>query len=347
MEESAKEEGSETVKLLEDLKQKFPMREVAPYGFYIVVPGPDFDPDWEVELGDQGVAVFLADLDQKPVTLVQIRRNEKSAETTRNTNDQKLKGVASNLLNTVWSQDDEKKLLKRMTELPGTVKEKCLSLSSEFESRSPAAIHQKYVKLQRRLKAVGVMTPKEEKGPEKAVHDRREIATVARHTKYKDDWQPEEDAFLIELHKKGLPYYKIAEQMREKSPSRTDQAVFYHIYALMRQGKIKHRFEHRKLRPAGAGKEPAAEPVHTSVDAPVPTSIPTSIPTPAKDEVVELLKQILSAIKPKEEFVCFESYCPSCREKRSVEDSNVWKSCPVCGGPLIVWNVKAGKEASK
>lgn len=36
----------------EELAQRFPLRNVAPYGACVVVPGAEFDPDWEVALGD-------------------------------------------------------------------------------------------------------------------------------------------------------------------------------------------------------------------------------------------------------------------------------------------------------
>lgn len=67
------------MKLLEDLKLKFPLKEVALYGFCIVVPGPEFDPDWEAELGDHGYKCFDTFLDGKPVTLVRVAKTEKGS----------------------------------------------------------------------------------------------------------------------------------------------------------------------------------------------------------------------------------------------------------------------------
>jgi hypothetical protein len=65
--------------------------------------------------------------------------------------------------------------------------------------------------------------------------------------------------------------------------------------------------------------------------------------------VVKPLEEILATLKKfnAESSVCFECYCPSCRQSRSVEDENVWKCCPVCGGPLIVWNVEVGGAESE
>ena len=56
---------------IEDLKQRYPdVRDIKPYGFVVVVPGKEFDPDWEFQLEDQGYKVHLVELDRKPVALV-------------------------------------------------------------------------------------------------------------------------------------------------------------------------------------------------------------------------------------------------------------------------------------
>jgi len=54
------------------LKMKFPVRDVRPYGECIIIPGAEFDPDWEYFLGEQGYKCFMTDLDRKPVTLVKL-----------------------------------------------------------------------------------------------------------------------------------------------------------------------------------------------------------------------------------------------------------------------------------
>jgi hypothetical protein len=59
---------------LEELKAKFPVRDVRPYGKCIVIPGAEFDPDWEVFLGDQGYKCHMSDIYGKPVTLVKLKR---------------------------------------------------------------------------------------------------------------------------------------------------------------------------------------------------------------------------------------------------------------------------------
>ena len=60
---------------IEELKARFgPPLAVAPYGECLVVQGAEFDPDWEVYLGDEGYKCFFTDLDGHPVTLVRLKR---------------------------------------------------------------------------------------------------------------------------------------------------------------------------------------------------------------------------------------------------------------------------------
>lgn len=236
---------------VEMLKERFPVKDVALYGACIVVPGDKFDPDWEDQLCAQGHKVVMTSLDGKVVTLVKLEVKFEEDK----------KDPAANLQSKVWSQDDAETLLKRMRELPGTVEQKCVQLAKEFKGRSPAAVHQKYVKLQRRLKKQAMP------------RDAQQRAKDARHKKYGDDWRPEEDLLLIELHKKQLPYWKIAKEMQERFPNRTDHAIFYRIGALQKEGKVKPRFERRKQRPRDkkaaqgpAAKEPTpSTPMYTPV----------------------------------------------------------------------------------
>lgn len=67
------------MKLLEDLKLKFPLKEFSPYGFCVVVPGAEFDPDCEAELVDHGYKCFDLDVDGEPVTLVRVVKTEKGS----------------------------------------------------------------------------------------------------------------------------------------------------------------------------------------------------------------------------------------------------------------------------
>lgn len=158
--------SSITVEMLKE-RFHFPVENVAPYGACIVVPGDKFDPDWEDQLCAQGHKVVMTSLDGKVVTLVKLEEDKKVDLEAKL---KKLEPLAAsrvaNLQIRVWSEDDAETLLKRMQELPGTVEQKCVQLVKEFKGRSPAAIHQKYVKLQRGLKKQA-RPKKERKGPVK------------------------------------------------------------------------------------------------------------------------------------------------------------------------------------
>jgi hypothetical protein len=63
---------------IKELKQKFPVKNVRPYGECIIVPGAEFDPDWEAELDEQGYKCHMTDIYGKPVTLVKLKSAGKS-----------------------------------------------------------------------------------------------------------------------------------------------------------------------------------------------------------------------------------------------------------------------------
>jgi hypothetical protein len=61
--------------LLEVLQEKFgPSLQVAPWGDCLVIQGPEFNPDWEFELGDQGFRCHFGIQDDHPVTYVQFKK---------------------------------------------------------------------------------------------------------------------------------------------------------------------------------------------------------------------------------------------------------------------------------
>jgi len=60
---------------VDDLKAKFAVLDVPPHGDCVIVPGHEFNPDWEVELEDQGYKCFNTDLDGHPVMLVRLKMN--------------------------------------------------------------------------------------------------------------------------------------------------------------------------------------------------------------------------------------------------------------------------------
>lgn len=57
------------------LIQRFgPPQNIAPFGQVLLIPGDSFDPDWEVQLGDQGYKCHTLEFHQKPVTIVELKK---------------------------------------------------------------------------------------------------------------------------------------------------------------------------------------------------------------------------------------------------------------------------------
>jgi hypothetical protein len=144
------------------------MRNVPPHGQCIVIPGSEFDPDWEGLLDDGGYSCINTDLDGKPVTLVLMksrdsgRGSEREVYTPPPKRKKDLPLGLSAMKGPIWSEGDEKRLLKRMGELKGSMESKCRQLEAEFSGRSKNSLLQKYKKLQRRPKAEG-----KKRGPKK------------------------------------------------------------------------------------------------------------------------------------------------------------------------------------
>ena len=141
---------------LDELKLRFPVHDVRPYGQCVIVPGKEFDPDWEAFLDEAGYGCIFTDINGKAVTLVltikrhgdsrrtvyEPRAEPRSPEPTR-----KHPSGLSAMKGPAWSREDEDRLVKRIGELTGTPKEKFGSLAEEFKGRSLMALKQKFKKL--------------------------------------------------------------------------------------------------------------------------------------------------------------------------------------------------------
>lgn len=158
----------------QELKEKYPIHNIAPYGACIVVPGDEFDPDWEAELEEQGVKCFFTDLEKRPVTLVQLKRTPPEAE-------EKLVYGPSVALGPgkgkrgrpkdagkvmCWSQADNECLLREWPRARGAVEEKAKALATQFPGRTPKAIELHYRKLLRKGKI-------QEKGEKRTLEDKK------------------------------------------------------------------------------------------------------------------------------------------------------------------------------
>lgn len=148
----------------EDLRQRFPLRNIAPYGECVVIPGAEFDPDWEVYLAEEGCACVFTDLDKRPVTLVWRKPMGEGVRDVYVPVREEVEGLGENEQGKLsrWSREDELRLLRRMSELPGTIDEKVGVLQREFPGRSAAALLLKWRKLRKAGRIIGDGWKKEE-----------------------------------------------------------------------------------------------------------------------------------------------------------------------------------------
>lgn len=145
---------------LAELKERFPVQNVPPYGECVIVPGDKFDPDWEAFLDEQGYGCLFTDLGEKPVTLVLTKKRQPEPPTP-----QPPRKYPSAMKGPAWSSDDENRLIRRMNELTGPTEARCGMLTKEFQGRSAMALVQKFKKL---VKASRVLPGKRGR-PKKAV----------------------------------------------------------------------------------------------------------------------------------------------------------------------------------
>jgi hypothetical protein len=239
----------------EELAQQFKAQNVAPYGMSVVVPGKDFKPDWEHELGSQGCRFHFVELDGKQVTLVQRGKRERQSSE-----------------ETVYSPQ-----------------------KTEHETQAEPA------------------------RPEETEKRAMVIAT---------GWTADEDELLIKLWNQKRLTQETISIFQRTYPKRSEGSITNHIATLKDKGRIKPRWT---IKRKAQGKE-QPEKTRKAEEPNKPTSTPTHAPAHAP------------AQKPNEQLVTFQSYCRKCKDKRDVEDSNVWVCCPVCRGPLTVWDINI-KEA--
>jgi hypothetical protein len=339
---------------------------IAPYGRCVVVPGDKFDPDWEADLGDQGHKCFEAFLDKKPVMLVQIESKltgteENPAKVVYSPPLAAKEPNKQDQIWTRWSDAEDQRLLKRMSEVPGSIEEKLSKIFLEFPGRTPVAIKLHYRKLSHKQKAPSEPGSGKWKGGK--------------------GWTIEEDDILVELWKKKLKVPQIAPHL----PNRSQDAVQDRLSALQTLGRIKPRWRkgegkrHRSKvenvanvdNVAKGEKVEKKEQIRKADTCPecglamdlcccdeekkeqrrigsgpghiAPTHAPMSIPKDApvtKDPIVSLLEEIRNLLTP--QTYDFEYCCRNCGEHGHVcESVKIWEFCPVCGKPLIVWNVEA------
>jgi hypothetical protein len=224
---------------------------VAPYGSCIVVPGDEFDPDWEVFLGDQGYKCFFIDLDRKPVTLVKLPKGVGKSE-----DEKEVYRPPSQVLPKHWSPEEDEVLIKLWND--NVLIEK---MTPSFPHRTEAAIRLRIQRLEKYGKI------KKRTGRPKAPMPR---SSVKR-------WSKDEEQLLVEFWNKDL---KVPDMLAH-FPGRTRHSIAMHIDVLQKAGKISPRWKagEGKRKPemvARAGSEPAISPTpeRTPMHTPASTLVP-------------------------------------------------------------------------
>lgn len=107
--------------LVDELKQKYPVQSIVPYGECLVVPGKLFDPDWESMLGEQRYPCIFTDIDGAPVVLVRLKGKGGSGEVKPVLVPEK--SVVRPMLDpkkswSSWTADEDEKLIQLWNERP-------------------------------------------------------------------------------------------------------------------------------------------------------------------------------------------------------------------------------------
>ena len=332
--------------MIEELKSRFPdVKNVAPYGSCLVVPGAEFDPDWEAQLADQGFMCHEAVLDRKPVTLVKLAKNGGDGEKVVYEPPAKRgQGIKVTKSFTQWTEKEDERLLLLWPKTPGSVLEKCEKLTIEFPGRTAKAIALYYPKAVRKQK-------KGEKSHEspRAEQSRESVGPELSETSSRKDWTGEDDKLLAEKWKEGN--LSVREIFKQYFPSRSKGSVAMRVFGLQKKGLIQKK-QLKGGRPKGKKQpEKNASSVHTSVrtsDAAATASTlarneSKSPSTSTEDPVCGLLKEILQCLRTQFEPAgfSFEHHCRKCGTSGIADSEEVWRVCPRCGEPLIIWNVQS------
>jgi hypothetical protein len=148
----------------EELAAKYPIQDIAPYGACLIVPGAEFDPDWEVSLGDLGYACHMTDYDGKPVTLVQKKKaavegkvvyvppvKKPEAQTERAERTEALQGrkQGGNMWKHIWTREEDGLLIELWNKTPRIiVAEITKAFTAKFPERSFMAVTNRVTALQ-------------------------------------------------------------------------------------------------------------------------------------------------------------------------------------------------------
>jgi hypothetical protein len=149
-------------------------------------------------------------------------------------------------------------------------------------------------------------------------------------------WSSEETSRLIQLYKEFRCRRKlIVEAFRKTCPDRSEGSILNQIGRLQQKGVIQPRWKIRRSKQKGQKKGMTDTAETASTEEKTSTSSPAE---PEAESVTRLLREIRDLMKPQS--ICFSYACAECSTIGSAEDSKIWRFCPICGKPLIIWDVE-------
>ena len=130
---------------VEELRAAWPVREIPFHGTCIVVPANRFSKFWEDDLKSQGVVVLYQMLPGGPCALVRLKDKLLESSGPKIVFEPK-KETSVSMTHQRWSDDEDKKLMRRMGELHGSVSHRCSVLAKEF-GRGSSSLQLRFYKL--------------------------------------------------------------------------------------------------------------------------------------------------------------------------------------------------------
>jgi hypothetical protein len=240
----------------EELQRRFgPAVAVAPYGESVVVPGTEFNPDWEAELGDQGFSCHLGYFDGKAVTFVPVKKAVVPGKVVyvppkpKDPPVAEAPDVQQNRRKGNWTAEEDALLIDLWNQglsVPAiTVK-----VGEKYPIRKGTATNMRL----KRLRLVGKIQPRnksnhvevktmektEEKEEKQNRGNNRPRMPWLKDAKF---WLPEEDSLIVDAWNKGFSLEKVGAEVHLKIPARTEKAIMKRVYALQKKGKIEGRWK--------------------------------------------------------------------------------------------------------
>jgi len=307
---------------VEELKERFVVRDVAPWGSCIVVPGKEFDPDWEAQLyDDEGFGCVFTVMGSEQVVLVRLGKVPKESKVERVVFTPEPKAPISPVSPTastaaivkhdvlswvdperLWSLEEETKLVNLWNHEP---RFSALLIARQFPKRTPQAVVGRIAVLQNEGKiksryqkkscAKVVKSPSDDK--ELKELSKENVAEKGKNTPLSSDWSEEDKTRLAALWNEG----KSEEEIAAEFPNRTLKAVASCLDRLKKAGMIKPRMRGRRpgyrkkiqtKRDTGLISAPSRPPVESDETKSVgsgPGPMPTETPTPTLSSVSEVM----------------------------------------------------------